>query len=191
MKKLGIVFAVLCLLAGCAKTEYSGGQLEQNKYQNNFFHFELTFPDTYSQFSEKRMAAVLGISLEELQSQSATETKYEFMISNELNSPLFQFYVEKYKFTPVTTFDDFIAALVNQFEQQEEIEYAVGKVQELTIHDVNVHKIELHANAGYYVLNQDIYLLKEQGYVGTLMVTYLDEQKEEVEQIIQTIQFVK
>ncbi|MDD6467532.1 MAG: hypothetical protein PUF50_05075 [Erysipelotrichaceae bacterium] len=191
MKRIGICLLLCFMLVGCSSKEYTCGSFEGNQYQNVFFHFEMTYPDDYQVYDEQKMAALLGISYEQLQEQSATETKYEYMISNEMASPLFQFFVSKYKFTTAATYDDFIVAIVDQLQTQEEVDYAVGAVQELSIHDVSFHKISLHANAGFYVLNQDLYLFKEKGFVGTLLVTYLDGQEQEVEDIIQTIQLRK
>ena len=192
MKKILLVLLLVIALFGCEKEkEYSSdtGCWDNSTYTSEFFHFSITYPEGYSVYDERQMAQVLGMTLLELQEMSMNETTYEYMIAPELNSPLFQFYVEKYQFTIGVTYEDFLYNLVTQLGKEKEIYFAVGAIQDLTINDVEVKKIPLIAYAGFFMLKQDLYLFNEGTYVATIMVTYTDEMQQEVDDIIKTITF--
>lgn len=189
MKKVLIIFGLLLCLFGCSKQEYHKGNFDGLLYTNSYFGFRMEYLDGYHVYSNDEMAQTLGITVEQLQQQSANETMYEYMVGAKTGAPLFQFYIENYKFTTLATYDDFIAQVVQQFSAQEEMDYTVGAVDDVELNGVIMKKIPLHINAGYYIVCQDVYMIKKDSYVGTLMVTYLDIQKNEVEEIIQSIEF--
>lgn len=187
MKKFVMILSLLLCLVGCQKQDYQEGTFDGLSYTNTFFNFTMTYLDGYEVYSDEMLSQTLGITVEQLQAQSVNETMYEYMVAPTSQTPLFQFYVEKYKFTTMATYDDFVAQVVQQFTSQEEIDYTVGGVVDVDMNGVIMKKIPLHINAGYFVVNQDIYMVKRDSYVGTLMITYLDIHKEEVEEVIQSI----
>ena len=189
MKKLLLVLVLVVALFGCDEEEYSSqsGYWLDSTFVSEYFNFSITYPENYTQYEEKKMAQVLGITVAELQELDGQVASYEYMIAPELDSPLFQFYVEKYRFTVGVTYDDFLNDLVTQLNAEKDTYYAVGMIQDLTINEVKLKKIPLIAYAGYFMLRQDLYLFQRDSYVGTLMVTYTDGMAQEVEDIIQTI----
>jgi len=189
MKKLLLVLVLAVALFGCDEEEYSSqtGYWYDNTFVSEYFHFSITYPENYTQYDEKKMAQVLGMTVNELQELNGQVAFYEHMIAPELDSPLFQFYVEKYRFTIGVTYDDFLNDLVAQLNAEKDTYYAVGMIQDLTINEVKFKKIPLIAYAGYFMLKQDLYLFQRDSYVGTLMVTYTDIMAQEVDDIIQTI----
>jgi len=188
MKRLVIVLLMFMCLVGCKKVEYQKGSFDGLLYENEFFGFSMQYLDDYHVYSDEQMASTLGVSIEEFQTQSVNETMYEYMVGAVNGAPLFQFYVENYKFTTLATYDDFVAQVVQQFVNQEEVDYTVGAVVDVDFNGVIMKKIPLHINAGYFIVSQDIYMIKRDSYVGTLMITYMDIQKEDVEKILSSIQ---
>ena len=187
MKKL-ICILIVCFLFGCTNSETMESSFENLTYYNSTLGFSMQFLEGYTKYSDEQMADALGISVEQLQSQSIDDIIYEFIIAEDTNVPIFQFYIEKYTFTTSATYEDFVLQVAKQFYAQEDSGYAVGTIEEIEINGISLKKIPLRILVGNYEMFQDIYMLKKAGFVGTLMVSYIENNQEEVEEIIQSIQ---
>ena len=184
MRKIIVILCILLCLCGCNKNEYQKGMFDNLTYTNTVFNFTMSFPEKYEIFTDERILDFLGINTEDLQS----DVVYEYIVTVQEQMPLFQFNVERYKFTTLITFDDFVAQVVQQFLDQKEYNYTIGSVCNVEFNGVMFKKIPMQMNVGNYTLYQDIYLINNNGYVGTLMIMYADTQIEEVQEIMKSIQ---
>ena len=188
MKKLVIIFSVLLCLCGCQKDKYVKGTFDEVTYTNSFFGFSMEYSSGYEVYQDEQLAQMLNTTLEELENSSVV---YEYMVADVDQMPIFQFYVEHYKFTTMLTYEDFVAQVVQQFVEQKGTDYTLNGVSDVDINGVLLKKIPLLYSVGSYTVHEDIYLINKDNYVGTLIVTYIDDQKIEVEEIIQSIQLLE
>ena len=188
MKKLFIILSVLLCLVGCQKQKYQRGSFEGVTYTNSFFGFSMVYSSGYEVYQEEQLAQMLNTTIEELENSGLV---YEYMVADVDQMPIFQFYVEHYKFTTMLTYEDFVAQVVQQFISQKGTDYTLDGVNDVEINGVLMKKIPLLYSVGAYTVHEDIYLVNKDNYVGTLIITYLDDQKEVVEEIIQSVHMLE
>ena len=188
MKKFIVIFCIFVSMFGCQKEEYLTGIFDGVTYSNTYFGFTMKYSSGYEVYQDELLEQMLNVTLNELEDNGVV---YEYMVADVDQMPIFQFYVEHYKFTTSLTYDDFVAQVVQQFASYKDVDVTVSGASDIEVNGVALKKIPLRYSAGSYTVNEDIYMINKNNYVGTLIVTYVDDQKEEVEEIIQSIQLLE
>ena len=189
-----LMLLILACLGGCGNSKIEMGQWEDNVFTNDWYDIKVTIPDGYQVLGTEEVEELLGagqkvivndgLVTEEEIKKTEGNTIYDFYVFDANGTSSLALGYEK---LPSSYSEEkYLEIVKSNLESLDTISYEIGEFEKATIGKHEYMKLSASLYGG--MVSQEYYVHRQGGYMGFLIVTYNEETKAEIQEIVKMIE---